>query len=74
MEHKVLFRVFALTLGFLGSIFLLNEPVRLRLKKGNVEVDTDMKGYRNRLKMRRTGIVLLVFSFLLQIIAIIAYS
>jgi len=54
MEHKVLFRVFALTLGFLGSIFLLNEPVRLRLKKGNVEVDTDMKGYRNRLKMRRT--------------------
>ena len=74
MEHKVLFKVFALTLGFLSSILPLNEPVRLRLKKGNVEVDTDMKGYRNRLKMRRTGIVLLGLSFILQIIAIIAYS
>jgi len=66
MEHEVLFRVFALTLGFLGSIFLLNEPVRLRLKKENVEVDTNMKGYRNRLRMRRTGIVLLALSLQLR--------
>ena len=39
MEHKVLFRVFALILGFLGSIFLLNEPVRLRLKKERGEYE-----------------------------------
>jgi hypothetical protein len=67
----ILLKVVGLVLGFLGSIFLLKEPVRLRLKNGHVEVDTDMKSYNNRLCMRRIGIVLLAMSFITQIITMI---
>jgi len=37
----------------------------------HVEVDTDMKGYNNRLCMRIFGIILLAMSFITQIFAII---
>jgi hypothetical protein len=66
----ILLKVVGLVLGFFGSIFLLKEPVRLRLKEGHVEVDTDMKGYNNRLNIRRAGIVLVAMSFMLQIFTI----
>jgi len=39
----VLLKAAGLIVGFLGSILLLKEPVRLRLKDGRVEVDTDIK-------------------------------
>ena len=67
----VLLKVVGLVLGFLGSIFLLKEPMRFRLKDGHVEVDTDMESHYNRLCMRRVGIVLLAMSFITQIVTII---
>jgi len=66
----IILKVVGLVLGFLGSMFLLKEPVRLRLKDGHVEVDTDMKSYNNRLCMKRVGILLLAVGFILQIVTI----
>ena len=62
--------VVGLILGFLGSVFLLKEPMRFRLKNGDLEVDTDIEGYNNRLFIRRIGIVLLAIGFFLQLVAI----
>jgi len=69
--YMVILKVVGLVIGFLGSIFLLEEPVRLRLKGGHVEVDSDMRNYNNRLYMRRAGITLLAISFIIQIVSII---
>jgi len=62
-------KIGGLVCGFLGSILLLEEPVRLRLKNGNVEVDTNIESYNNRLHKRRLGIVLLATSFIFQMFA-----
>jgi hypothetical protein len=59
-----------LILGFLGSIFLLIEPVKFRLKNEHLETDVDVAGYFKRLCIRRVGIVLLATGFALQITAI----
>jgi hypothetical protein len=60
-----------LILGFLGSVLLLIEPIKFRLKNEHVEVDADIAGYNKRLRIRRVGIVLLATGFALQIVAIV---
>lgn len=60
-----------LILGFLGSVFLLTESMKDRLKNEHVEVDVDIAGYSKRLRIRRVGIVLLATGFALQIVAIV---
>lgn len=59
-----------LILGFLGSVLLLIEPIRFKLKE-HLEVDADIAGYNKRLRIRRVGIVLLATGFALQIVAIV---
>jgi len=63
--------VAGLILGFVGSVFLLIEPMRFKLKDGHVEVDTDIEGYNNRLSIRRIGIVLIAIGFAFQVVAIV---
>lgn len=69
----LLLELIGVILGSVGSLFLLIEPVELRLEQNGhlaAFIPEDMKDYRNRLLKRRIGVLLLAVGFFLQIIAI----
>jgi hypothetical protein len=67
-----LLEVAGLILEILGSILLLIEAVKFRLKNQHLEVCVDEKGYHNRLRIRIAGITLLLIGFVLQLFEAIA--
>jgi len=72
MMYFFLFEIIGLVSGFLGSLLLLVETVRFGFVDGRLAVCPDEKVYRNRLRIRKIGIILLIIGFLLQLIGAIA--
>lgn len=72
MMYFFLFEIVGLVFGILGSSLLLTETVRFGFVDGRLAVCPDEKVYRNRLRIRKVGIILLLIGFLFQLVGAIA--
>lgn len=69
-----IFEVIGLIIGFIGSLLLLIEPIRIRLKEGRTVLFTnekEQKKYNKRIRIGNIGIILIAIGFGLQALAVI---